>query len=82
MKIIVKFPPNLQEFCPIIPCEVEVETSDTVGDVKAKIQDHFGFPPRQQRLMFAGKQLDDNLTLKELSIQDRSELFFLARLSC
>jgi len=54
-----------------------VSPFDLVNTVKDKIQEREGIPQRLQRLIFAGKQLQDGVTLAEYNVQRDNTLYLV-----
>ncbi|VDL62650.1 unnamed protein product [Hymenolepis diminuta] len=60
--------------------EIDIDQTDKIERIKERIEEKEGIPPPQQRLIFSGKQMNDEKTVQEYKIQGGSVLHLVLAL--
>ncbi|BBN19566.1 ubiquitin-like protein Nedd8 [Marchantia polymorpha subsp. ruderalis] len=60
--------------------EIDIEPTDTIERIKERVEEKEGIPPVQQRLIFAGKQMNDDKTARDYNIEGGSVLHLVLAL--
>jgi len=59
---------------------IDIEPDDTIMHIKRRVEEVEGIPPEQQRMVFTGKQMADNMTMEECNIEAGSTLHLVLAL--
>ena len=60
--------------------EIDIEPTDKVERIKERVKEEWGCPPDQQRLIFPGKQMDDDKTASDYKVTEGSVVYLVLRL--
>ncbi|XP_016098462.1 NEDD8 isoform X2 [Sinocyclocheilus grahami] len=60
--------------------EIDIEPTDKVERIKERVEEKEGIPPQQQRLIYSGKQMNDEKTAADYKIQGGSVLHLVLAL--